>query len=182
MTQQLQPPAARPLGRLAGLDLAWMPSTLWGMAAIWIGLSAIAFFLLGFNLWAALLGGLIGVVIHWVLGVLAPVRARAGRPPHRVPDDRAALLGDLQHVAVAAGRTPAAGADPYSAGAGRADCQYLAGGAGAGGGGGDWPDGGLGWWLAVFAAFDNLLVLGLGAFAPLGFTDGSTILYWWGRR
>ena len=42
--------------------------------------------------------------------------------------------------------------------------------------------GGLGWWLAVFAAFDNLLVLGLGAFAPLGFTDGSTILYWWGKR
>jgi hypothetical protein len=42
-------------------------------------------------------------------------------------------------------------------------------------------DRGLGWWPAVLAAFDNLLVLGLGAFASLGFTDGRTILYWWWR-
>ncbi|MBK8049077.1 MAG: hypothetical protein IPK16_19375 [Anaerolineales bacterium] len=40
---------------------------------------------------------------------------------------------------------------------------------------------GLAWWLAIFAAFDNLVVLGLGAFLPLGFTDGSTILHWWRR-
>ncbi|MBW7885798.1 MAG: hypothetical protein H3C34_24840, partial [Caldilineaceae bacterium] len=41
--------------------------------------------------------------------------------------------------------------------------------------------GGVGWWLLVFLAVDNLVVLGLGAFLPLGFTDGSTILNWWGR-
>ena len=35
--------------------------------------------------------------------------------------------------------------------------------------------------MLLLAAF-NLLVLGLGAFAPLGFTDGSTILTWWGKR
>ena len=32
------------------------------------------------------------------------------------------------------------------------------------------------WWLALFFCLDNLLVLGLGAFLPLGFTDGSTLL------
>jgi Zn-dependent protease len=34
------------------------------------------------------------------------------------------------------------------------------------------------WWLFLFFAADNLLVLSLGAFLPLGFTDGSTILRW----
>ncbi len=34
------------------------------------------------------------------------------------------------------------------------------------------------WWLRFFF-WDNLLILGLGAFLPLGFTDGSTILREW---
>jgi len=38
------------------------------------------------------------------------------------------------------------------------------------------------WWLAIFAAADGLLVFTLGAFLPLGFTDGSTLLYWWPKR
>ncbi|HEY4721741.1 MAG TPA: hypothetical protein VII92_07840, partial [Anaerolineae bacterium] len=37
-------------------------------------------------------------------------------------------------------------------------------------------------WLALFTALDNLLVIGLGAFLPLGFTDGSTLLRYWSRR
>lgn len=32
------------------------------------------------------------------------------------------------------------------------------------------------WWLSLFFAVDNLIILALGAFLPLGFTDGSTIL------
>jgi hypothetical protein len=32
--------------------------------------------------------------------------------------------------------------------------------------------------LGLFAFVDNLFVLGLGAFVPLGFTDGSTLLRW----
>jgi hypothetical protein len=35
--------------------------------------------------------------------------------------------------------------------------------------------------LAVFFTAINLLVFSLGAFLPLGFTDGSTILNWWGK-
>ncbi len=181
MTQQLRPPAARPLGRLAGLDLAWMPSTLWGMAAIWIGLGAVAFFLLGFNFWEALLGGLIGVVIHWCsefwhqYGHVLAAR-RTGYPMTGLrfwgvlstslwPPDEPPLPGRI-HIQRALGGPIASIllgvlALVVAAVIGR---------------------GGLGWWLAVFAAFDNLLVLGLGAFAPLGFTDGSTILYWWKRR
>ena len=39
--------------------------------------------------------------------------------------------------------------------------------------------GGLIWWLAVFAALDNLLVFTLGALLPLRFIDGGSILHWW---
>jgi hypothetical protein len=38
------------------------------------------------------------------------------------------------------------------------------------------------WYVLFFLFLDNLLVFTLGAFLPLGFTDGSTILYWWGKR
>lgn len=45
-----------------------------------------------------------------------------------------------------------------------------------------WPAGGVGAYLAAFAFLDNLLVFTLGALLPLGFTDGSTLMYWWPRR
>ncbi|MCA9918352.1 MAG: hypothetical protein KC445_10400 [Anaerolineales bacterium] len=36
--------------------------------------------------------------------------------------------------------------------------------------------------LVSFAFWENFVVLFLGAFVPLGFTDGSTLLTWWPRR
>lgn len=42
--------------------------------------------------------------------------------------------------------------------------------------------GGLPLFLTLFAFADNLLVFTLGAFLPLGFTDGSTLLTWWPQR
>lgn len=36
--------------------------------------------------------------------------------------------------------------------------------------------------LTAFVFWENLLVFFLGAFLPLGFTDGSTLLTWWPRR
>jgi hypothetical protein len=36
-------------------------------------------------------------------------------------------------------------------------------------------------WVLPLVYLDNLLVFTLGAFLPLGFTDGSTILRWWGK-
>ena len=43
-------------------------------------------------------------------------------------------------------------------------------------------NGGLTWWLALFLFLDNLLIFTIGALLPLGFTDGSTLLYWWPKR
>jgi hypothetical protein len=37
-------------------------------------------------------------------------------------------------------------------------------------------------WIAVFAFLDNFLIFTLGAFLPLGFTDGSTLLRLWRER
>jgi Zn-dependent protease len=44
------------------------------------------------------------------------------------------------------------------------------------------PVGGLVWYLVVFTMLDSLLVFGLGSLLPLGFTDGSTLLYWLPKR
>ena len=37
-------------------------------------------------------------------------------------------------------------------------------------------------WLALVWFLDNLLIFTLGAFLPVGFNDGSTLLHWVGRR
>ena len=42
--------------------------------------------------------------------------------------------------------------------------------------------GGAAFWLVLFLFLDNLLVFTIGAFIPFGFNDGSTLLYWWGKR
>ena len=38
------------------------------------------------------------------------------------------------------------------------------------------------WWIVLFVCAINLLVFTIGPFLPLGFTDGSTLLKWWGKR
>jgi hypothetical protein len=36
--------------------------------------------------------------------------------------------------------------------------------------------------LVRLVALENLLIFGFGAFVPLGFNDGSTLLHWWPKR
>lgn len=44
-----------------------------------------------------------------------------------------------------------------------------------------YPMGGLILWLALFTSLTNFFLFTIGALLPLGFTDGSTILKWWGK-
>ncbi|MCZ7672722.1 MAG: hypothetical protein M5U34_39195 [Chloroflexi bacterium] len=44
------------------------------------------------------------------------------------------------------------------------------------------PIGGIPLMAASLAFFENLFVFSLGAFLPLGFTDGSAILHYWNRH
>ena len=179
MTHQLRPAPPLRLGRVGGLDLSFVPSAAWSMAAMWIALDVIAFWLLGFGPWQAALGALLGVVIHWLSDFWhqyghALAARRTGYPmtglrfwgifstslwpPHEPPlpahiHIQRALGGPIASILL--GALALLGALLLGQAAG------------------------LAWWLAIFAAADNLLLLGFGAFLPLGFTDGSTILYWW---
>ncbi|GAB4112831.1 MAG: hypothetical protein Fur005_33070 [Roseiflexaceae bacterium] len=36
--------------------------------------------------------------------------------------------------------------------------------------------------VGLFFALENLLVFAIGSLIPLGFNDGSTLLYWWDKR
>lgn len=174
-----QPDIAFRLGRVAGLELSIQPSALWSMAAVWLGLSAAGFWLLGFDLWTAVAGGLAGVAIHWLsefwhqFGHALAAR-RTGYPMTGLrfwgifgvslwPADEPTLPGRI-HIQRALGGPLAS----FLLGGLALAFALLLGQAA-----------GLLWWLALLAAADNLLVLGLGAFLPLGFTDGSTILRWW---
>lgn len=42
------------------------------------------------------------------------------------------------------------------------------------------PAGKATWWLGFFFLLDNFLTFTLGSLLPLGFTDGTTLLKWWG--
>lgn len=44
------------------------------------------------------------------------------------------------------------------------------------------PLGGLLFYLVAFIALENFFVFFIGSLLPLGFTDGSTLLYWWPKR
>lgn len=169
------------IGHFAGLDLSVMPSALWSMAAIWLGVCLIVFWLMGLGWGWALMGGLLVVAIHWLSDFAhqaghAIAARRTGFPMTGVrfwgvfstslwPADEPALPGRI-HIRRALGGPVAS----ILIGAAALVVAWLAG-----------PDGAMVWWLAIFAAADNLLVLGFGAFLPLGFTDGSTILHWWKR-
>lgn len=181
MTHQQPPAPAFRLGHVGGLELSLASSALWSMAAVAIGLSAIGFWLLGFSAWEAVLGGLVGVVIHWLsdfwhqFGHTIAAR-RTGYPMVGLrfwgifstslwPADEPTLPGRI-HIRRALGGPLAS----ILLGVLALVIALLLG-----------QDTGLAWWVAIFAAADNLVLLGFGAFLPLGFTDGSTILQWWRR-
>lgn len=181
MTQSQAEPTTFRIGHVAGLDLAAVPSALWSMAALWIGLSAAGLWLLGMAAGEAILFGLLGVVIHWVSEFWhqaghAIAARRTGYPMTGLrfwglfstslyPLDEPALPARI-HIRRALGGPVAS----IALGLLLLVVTWLLG-----------RPAGLAWWLALFAAVENLLVFGFGAFLPLGFTDGSTLLYWWRR-
>jgi hypothetical protein len=170
------------LGRWAGLHLTLLPSAVMGLLGLWIVLVVIGLVFLHLPVGEAILGGLAATVLHWISETLhqwghAQAAKRVGYPMTGIrywgvlgtsiyPIDEPSLPGHL-HIRRALG-------GPIASLALGALCGLIA----LSLSNGD----GLLFWLALFTALDNLVVLGLGAFVPLGFNDGSTILTWWGRR
>jgi hypothetical protein len=168
-----------PLGRVAGLDLSARPSALVAGAGLWAlgSLGARAF---GVSARAVPLVGLAVAALHWA-GELwhqyghAAVAYRTGYPMTGIqlwgplsasqypaePD-----LPPATHIRRALGG-PFASALLVAILAGVAQLVPRRSVAGK---------------LVRFAFWENLLVFCLGAFLPLGFNDGSSLLHWWGKR
>jgi hypothetical protein len=163
------------LGGVAGLRLSAAPSALIGSLVLWALLGAVGLLLLKLSPVEVALLSLTGVLLHWISDVIhqlghAWAARQSGHPmvgirlwwlltssiyPSNEPQllrsvhTRRALGGPITSLLVGALSSLVLLIIPVDTGP---------------------------WWLALFFCLDNLLVLGLGAFLPLGFTDGSTLL------
>lgn len=169
------------LGMWYGLRITAGTSVFLGIIVLWIVIAAGAAVLLDIPAGEAIAGGFLGAIFH-ILGELvhqfghAFAARRTGYPMQGVrlwfvlglsiyPKDEPPLLGSI-HIRRALG-------GPIGSGLFTIVLAVLA----------------LllrPWdqtpgWIAAFVALDNLLVFTLGALLPLGFTDGSTLLRWWGK-
>ena len=170
------------LTRLAGLNLTAKPSAIIGSLALWIVLSGVALALIKLSIGEAILSGLIATVLHWLsetwhqFGHMQAAR-RTGFPMTGIrywgvlstsvyPADEPPLPASV-HIRRALGGAPVSIGLGILLGLVALALQNSAG-----------PVK----WIALFAALENLLIFGLGAFLPLGFTDGSTLLHYGRKR
>lgn len=165
------------LGHFAGLRLTAKRSALIGVLGVWVALSLLGWRALGFPPGAALLGGLVATALHWLGDLVhhlghAWAARRTGYPMIGVafwgvlgssiyPRDEPPLPARV-HIQRALGGPLAS----LIFGLLAALVAWLL-----------QPDG-LAWWLAVFCAFQNLVLYAGQVLLPLGFNDGGTILYW----
>jgi hypothetical protein len=166
------------LGTLAGLRLSARPSALFSALVLWIVLSGVGFALLALAPLTAILIALLAVALHWLSELFhqlghAKAARRTGYPmmgiefwlllssslyPPAEPN-----LPARTHIRRALGGPIASLVFTALAGLATLALHAL---------------GNVLWWAALFFLLDNLLVFTLGALLPLGFTDGSTLLYW----
>ena len=169
-------------GPIGGLYFWITPSADIASAAFWLVLTLIAIYLLDVPLAAAVFGGLLAVGLHW-LGELwhqkghAIAARRTGYPMSGVrfwallgasmyPRDEPPVTADV-HIQRALGGPIASFILVLIA----AILLLVV-----------RPAGGVPLLLAQFFLLENIFVFFLGAFLPLGFTDGSTLLRYWDHR
>lgn len=169
-----------PLGSFYGLQFSFRFSALIATGILWIVLAFIGH-LLSLTWAQAILGGLVGVALHFFgetwhqLGHAWAAR-RTGYPMQGVefwlllgrsiyPADEPELPGRV-HIRRALGGAPASFLLTLIAGVLVLTVR----------------DQTVMYWLAWFAFLENFLVFTLGAFLPLGFTDGSTLLRYWRKE
>lgn len=170
------------LGTVGGVKITARPSAIIASIALWAVATEVATAFFGASLAAGIVQGLVVTLLHWVSDLLHQVghaiAARStgypmsglrlwlllssGLYPLDEPElpaathARRALGGPIVSLLV----TVAAGA-----------ISWLL-----------WSVGSPYTWIAVFAVLDNLLIFTLGAFLPLHFTDGGTLLRLWRER
>ena len=172
------------LGRVAGLDLSAVPLAIVGSILLLVLLSGIAIAVLHMPVGEAIAGSLIAVVLHWVSDIAhhlghAWAARRTGYPMTGIllgtwgllgtslyPPDEPALPAAI-HIRRAWGGPTGSLLFSLVAAVAALILRNVS---------------SVLWWVGVFFFLDNLTVFALGAFLPLGFTDGSTLLHWRGKR
>jgi len=164
------------LGRLAGLMISARPSAFASSLVLWVLAGSFARLVLHQSLAIAVASGALVLVLHWVGAIWhqlghAWAARRTGYPMSGIrlwyllstalyPADEPALPVAI-HVRRALGG--ARGSLVLSVVAGTLALALRTG-------------AGAFWWVLAFFFLDNLVIFTLGAFLPLGFTDGSTLL------
>jgi len=179
------------LGHVAGLRITAKPSAFITSTVMWILLVAVALGLFKLPFSEAIIGALAAMLLHWLSELLHQlghsIAARqAGYPMIGVcywgplaasvyPKDESPLPGRL-HIKRALGGPIMSGLVTLLAGL---VYLFVTGTFTLG-----QSESHLPLVIVLISGFfflENLLVFTLGAFLPLGFTDGSTILHWWGK-
>ncbi|GAB4579169.1 MAG: hypothetical protein Fur0022_19070 [Anaerolineales bacterium] len=169
------------LGTLLGLRLTVLPSAILATGLLSGFFAGVGYWALGLSVLEAIMGGMLAGLIHWIGEIWhqfghALAARRVGYPMQGIefwgllgrsvyPTDEPDLPSQI-HIRRALGGAPASFLFALLAGIFLARLN---------------PTDGVLYWLVVFAVFENLFVFGLGAFLPLGFTDGSTLLRYWGK-
>lgn len=160
-----------------------LPSAIYTFPALWFVLTAAGLFWLQLPTWQAVLAGLVATLLHfdselWHQLGHAFIAYLNGYPMEgicfigplaqsRYPQDEPELPARI-HIRRALGG-PAASLSQGIFWAAIAYALYFG-----------FPP--AVFWVAAFVAFENIFIFGLGAFLPLGFTDGNTLLEWWPQR
>lgn len=171
-----------PIWQIGGLAITGTPLAGLCSLLLWAALAFVALFAFRLPPVTAVWGGLVAMLLHWLSELLhqlghAAVAYRVGYPMReirllhllaisRYPHDEPELPAEL-HIKRALGGPPVS----ILLGLLGLAAAWL------------WSDSGGVWYLlALFFGLENLLLFGIGAFVPLGFTDGSTLLTWWPKR
>lgn len=164
------------LGRVAGLPVTADPSAVVGSLLLGTLAAAVASLVLKTSFVGALLGGVLVVMLHWISDLVHQLGHATAARRTGYPATSLRLWGLLSSIRYPADEPPL----PIAVHARRAlggplasaSCSLVAAALVVA----LRPVAGTAWWLLVFLLLDNLFVLTLGAFLPLGFTDGSTLL------
>jgi hypothetical protein len=168
------------LGKIFGLEISAVPSALIGTLVLWVAFTLLLIVLAQKSIVEAVIGGLLVTLLYWAGEIVHQIgHARAARSTgypmigvelytvlgrSLYPADEPELPA-ATHVRRALGGAPAS----FLFGVILGVIALLT------------PQGSLLWWVFGLGALISLLVFGAGAFVPLGFTDGSTLLRYWGK-
>jgi len=172
------------IGKIIGLRLSVEPLFIVGTIVLWIGLSGIGILMLDLRFSQAVVGGLIAALLYWLSEIVhqlghAYAAHRTGYPMVGIhlgkylffgaslyPENEAPLPAEI-HIRRALGGPISSLVFTVVTGV---VALIL------------YPGKDVLWWIVLFVCIINLLVFTIGPFLPLGFTDGSTLLKWWGKR